>query len=96
MDIDHDANSLKSIYGGFTDVPHPEITLDFDLRKWRLMEVLLGAPSSTDSKPQHQCTKEQGCNQDEANYVGYDVIAMEEVDQFHGFFEPLLKMMGYQ
>jgi mRNA deadenylase 3'-5' endonuclease subunit Ccr4 len=95
-DTDHDANSLKSIYGGFTDVPHPEITLDFDLRKWRLMEVLLGAPSSTDSKPQHQCNKEQGCHQDTANYVGYDVIAMEEVDQFHGFFEPLLKMMGYQ
>ena len=62
---------LKSIYGGFTDIPNPEIALDFNLRRWRLMEVLLG----TDD---------------------FDIIAMEEVDQFHGFFEPLLKIMGYE
>lgn len=35
-------NKLKSIYGGFCDIPNPEISLNFSLRQWRLMEVLLG------------------------------------------------------
>jgi mRNA deadenylase 3'-5' endonuclease subunit Ccr4 len=60
----------KDIYGGFSNIPNPEIVLDFDLRRWRLMEVLL---------------------EDD-----YDIIAMEEVDRFHGFFEPLLNILGYQ
>lgn len=63
-------NSIKSVYGGFTNIPHPEIVLDFDLRKWRLVEVLLDHPT--------------------------DVIAMEEVDQYYGFFQPILDMIGYQ
>ena len=56
-------------YGGFTNIPNPEIILDFDLRCWRLMEVLL---------------------EDD-----YDIIALEEVDRFHGYFEPLLSKLGY-
>jgi mRNA deadenylase, exonuclease subunit and related nucleases len=64
-----EASSSKFVYGGFTSLPHPEITLDFDLRKWRIIEVLL------------------------ENLT--DVIAMEEVDRFHGFFQPLLDIMGY-
>lgn len=59
----------KFVFGGFTSVPHPEITLDFNLRKWRIIEVLL------------------------ENLT--DVIAMEEVDQFHGFFQPILDIVGY-
>ena len=65
-----DENSLKSIYGGFTDIPNPEIALDFDLRRWRLMEVLL---------------------EDD-----FDLIALEEVDRFHGFFEPLMNIIGHE
>jgi nocturnin len=61
--------SSKFIYGGFTSLPHPEITLDFNMRKWRVVEVLLEKMT--------------------------DVIAMEEVDHFHGFFQPLLDKIGY-
>jgi len=86
---DHDTNSLKDLYGGFTDIPHPEVTLDFQLRKWRLMEVLLGAEISSAGEKSTQHEASHGCGL-------YDVIAMEEVDQFHGFFEPLLNMLGYQ
>ena len=66
---DYKENAIKSTYGGFTDIPNPEIVLDFNLRRWRLMEILL---------------------EDD-----FDIIAMEEVDRFYGFFAPLLKMMGY-
>jgi len=86
---DHDTNSLKALYGGFTDIPHPEVTLDFQLRKWRLMEVLLGADISSAGETSTQHEANHGCGL-------YDVIAMEEVDQFHGFFKPLLNMLGYQ
>jgi mRNA deadenylase 3'-5' endonuclease subunit Ccr4 len=48
----------------------PEIILDFDLRKWRIVQVLL------------------------ENLT--DVIALEEVDQFYGFFQPLLGIIGYE
>jgi hypothetical protein len=65
-------SSAKSVYGGFTSIPHPEIILDFQLRRWRLVEVLLG------------------CNE-----IHFDVIACEEIDRFHGFFEPLMKVAGY-
>ncbi len=34
-------NKLKSTYGGFTEIPNPEISLNFSLRRWRLMEILL-------------------------------------------------------
>ena len=100
---DHDnTNSLKDLYGGFTDIPHPEVTLDFQSRKWRLVEVLLGADivssaaagetsSLTETSTQHEASHSHGCG------CGlYDVIAMEEVDQFNSFFEPLLNMLGYQ
>lgn len=34
-------DSIKNAYGGFTEIPHPEVVLDFQLRRWRIMEVLL-------------------------------------------------------
>lgn len=67
-------SSAKSVYGGFTSIPYPEILLDFQLRRWRLMEVLLGF----------------------FNQLHFDVIACEEMDRFHGFFEPLMKVAGYK
>ena len=64
----------KMTYGGFTNVAFPEIALDFSLRRWRLLEVLLGNDGS----------------------APFDVIALEEVDRFHGFFSPILRLFGYQ
>jgi hypothetical protein len=72
-------SSAKSLYGGFTSIPHPEIILDFHLRRWRLMEVLLGGAISSSS----------------SSDVHFDVIACEEIDRFHGFFEPLMTVAGY-
>lgn len=66
-------SSVKSIYGGFNSIPNPEIVLDFNLRRWRLLEVLLGNDS-----------------------LSFDIIACEEIDRFHGFFEPLMKLAGYK
>ena len=57
-------------YGGFTQLSHPEAVLDFELRKWRLMEVLLE--------------------------FDHDIIAIEEMDRYHGFFQPLLKALNYE
>ena len=66
--------SEKSIFGGFTNVAHPEIALDFSLRRWRLLEVILG--------------KNGACP--------FDIVALEEVDRFYGFFAPLMRLFGYE
>ena len=72
-----DKNSEKNCFGGFTAIKHPEIALDFNLRRWRLLEVILGSESEKDDPP-------------------FDIIAMEEVDRYRGFFAPVLKYFGYQ
>ena len=33
----------KSVYGGFTAIPNPSVALDFSLRRWRILEVVLGS-----------------------------------------------------
>jgi mRNA deadenylase 3'-5' endonuclease subunit Ccr4 len=65
-------------YGGFTELTNPEVILDFDrLRKWRLLEVILGGSDA--------CT----------NYSpAFDIVALEEVDEYHSFFEPILVKDG--
>lgn len=72
-----DKNSEKNCYGGFTEIKHPDVALDFNLRRWRLLEVMLGSLSQKDNPP-------------------FDLIAMEEVDRYRGFFAPVLKHFGYQ
>jgi Endonuclease/Exonuclease/phosphatase family len=62
-------------YGGFTSIPNPEITLDFQHRKWRILEAILGRGTETSSM--------------------FDVIAIQEMDRFYGFFEPILSLFGY-
>jgi mRNA deadenylase 3'-5' endonuclease subunit Ccr4 len=61
-------------YGGFSDVSHAEVALDFSLRKWRLLEAILGKDGE----------------------APMDIIAMEEVDRFYGFFAPLMRLFGYE
>jgi len=72
-----DKNKEKNCFGGFTEIQHPEVALDFNLRRWRLLEVMLGSQSEKDNPP-------------------FDLIAMEEVDRYRGFFAPVLKHFGYQ
>ena len=72
-------------YGGFDKVPNPEITLDFSLRRWRLLEVILSSIKDNnseidDSSPWSCCP---------------DILALEEVDRFYGFFRPALAKFGY-
>lgn len=72
-----DKNSEENCFGGFTEIKHPEVALDFSLRRWRLLEVMLGSETEKDDPP-------------------FDIIAMEEVDRYLGFFAPVLKYFGYQ
>ncbi|GAX14633.1 hypothetical protein FisN_6Lh418 [Fistulifera solaris] len=76
--INSNKNQVE-IFGGFTSIPYPEISLDFELRKWRLLEVLL--------------TSDQA---DDATFKPCDLLAVEEMDRFHGFFAPMLRLFGYQ
>jgi endonuclease/exonuclease/phosphatase family metal-dependent hydrolase len=68
-------------FGGFTKIKSPEVCLDFSLRRWRLVEVML---QQYISRP----------NGDESSLM--DIIGLQEVDRFHGFFAPILKLFGYE
>jgi mRNA deadenylase 3'-5' endonuclease subunit Ccr4 len=68
-------------YGGFDKVPHPEVVLDFSFRRWRLIEIVLSLSKDTDGN---------------SNSDGPDILAMEEVDRYYGFFQPILAKMGYE
>jgi mRNA deadenylase 3'-5' endonuclease subunit Ccr4 len=77
-------DTRKAIFGGFTEIPNPEISLDFNLRRWRIIEVLLGFGYSS--------TNIDGAMEEDSLF---DIIAMEEVDRYHGFYMPILKLFGY-
>jgi len=64
----------KNTYGGFTSVKHPEMVLNFSLRRWRVLETIIGN--------QGTCP--------------FDVVALEEVDRYYGFFSPLMRLFGYE
>ena len=64
--------SDKRDYGGFTEIVHPEIVLNFEMRRWRLLDVLL-----------------------QGGAAPYDVICVEEIDRYRGFFAPILRLFGY-
>jgi hypothetical protein len=75
--------SDKACYGGFTSIDNPEITLGFERRRWRLLEAILGGGIVSEvGKPEQNAP--------------FDLIAMEEVDRFHGFFAPALRLFGYE
>jgi endonuclease/exonuclease/phosphatase family metal-dependent hydrolase len=68
----------KQEYGGFTEIPFPSVSLDFGLRRWRLLEVILGTSVSADSS--------SSC----------DLIALQEIDRYRGFFAPIMRLFGYE
>jgi len=61
-------------YGGFSSLPHRDVSLDFSRRRWRLLEVLLGSRGE----------------------APFELIALQEVDRFYGFFAPVLRLFGYE
>lgn len=69
-------------YGGFTELTKPEVILDFDrLRKWRLLEEILGGNDACISDGRLKSP-------------AFDILALEEVDEYHSFFEPILVKNG--
>jgi endonuclease/exonuclease/phosphatase family metal-dependent hydrolase len=68
----------KQVYGGFSEIPVPSVSLDFGLRRWRLLEVILGTMVSADSS--------SSC----------DLIALQEIDRYRGFFAPIMRLFGYE
>jgi mRNA deadenylase 3'-5' endonuclease subunit Ccr4 len=86
---DSGEDSLKNNYGGFSQIGHPDVCLDFSLRRWRLLEVILGLSSIEPF--------EKGQDTSSNHYEGmFDILAMEEMDRFRGFFAPLLRLFGYE
>ena len=76
-------------FGGFTALTHPEVCLDYSNRRWRILEVLLGKFC------REQAAKEYNSS-DDGGSCPFDIIGMEEVDRFGGFFAPALSLFGYQ
>ena len=75
-DDSNDINDSQDTgYGGFTEVPNPNICLDFNLRRWRLVEVILGGGIFMDNQ--------------------FDIIGLEEVDRYYGFFQPIMTLFEY-
>jgi nocturnin len=68
-------------FGGFT-LPNPEVSLDFNLRKWRLLEEISGG--SIENSPD--------INQGQ---IMPDIIACQENDHHQDFFGPILQTYGF-
>ena len=82
----------KAVFGGFTAVPSPEICLDYSNRKWRILETIVGGSSYREATGD----AEQADNSKSHRTCLFDIIVMEEVDRFDGFFAPALALFGYQ
>ena len=84
----HDGN-----YGGFTHLIRPDIALDYDHRKWRLLSILLGGGIVHDeSTTQKLVGNISGYNHQRMQDLDapFDILAMQEVDDYHAFWHPLL------
>lgn len=78
-------------YGGFTHSSQPQIVLDYELRKWRLVHVLLGGGlvERSESVAKIGAVVDRVNSIDEAG-LPFDIVALQEVDDFHFFWCPLL------
>jgi hypothetical protein len=85
MDTNVVSNTMdeEAYYGGFVTVSNPEVVFDWNnIRKWRLLHVLLGGGLQTSSSTTTTTTTQQ--------QPIFDILALQEVDEFNSFFEPLL------
>jgi mRNA deadenylase 3'-5' endonuclease subunit Ccr4 len=81
MDTNVIPNTMEeeAYYGGFVNVSNPEVVFDWNnIRKWRLLHVLLGGGLQTSSTT---TTQQQPI---------FDILALQEVDEYNSFFQPLL------
>jgi endonuclease/exonuclease/phosphatase family metal-dependent hydrolase len=87
----------KDVYGGFDAVLEPSVVLDFAAaRRWRLLEVILGGGrTATTSGSNHDNNQEEEGAHNHRPLL-FDLIALEEVDRFYGFFAPALQLFGYE
>ena len=76
------AISNPNEFGGFDKVIHPEICLNYDFRRWRILEVILGGVNTNTKEPNFPMSP--------------DILGVEEIDNFHSFFLPVLAKVGYQ
>jgi len=79
-------------YGGFRNVTSPEVVFDYNVRKWRLLHVLLGGglTSSTDTSHCHRDRISTSTTQQQQQQPTFDIIALQEMDEYNSFFRPLL------
>mmetsp|Transcript_28627 Transcript_28627/g.43996 ORF Transcript_28627/g.43996 Transcript_28627/m.43996 type:complete len:451 (+) Transcript_28627:30-1382(+) len=70
-------------YGGFVGTKNPELVLDFVHRRWRILEVLLTTHDENNNPGEGGCRER------------YNIMAVEEMDRYYGFFMPILKLFGY-
>ena len=75
------AISNPNAFGGFDKVVHPEICLNYNLRRWRILEVILGGVNNNTTKSDFQMSP--------------DILGVEEIDNFYSFFQPCLSRFGY-
>lgn len=67
-------------YGGFTHLSAPEVIMDFGrIRKWRLLQTILGGGVTDDVRTILDDTNPQ-----------FDILALEELDEYYSFIRPLL------
>ncbi len=71
-------------YGGFVGVQNPEVVLDFDVRKWRLLHVLLGGGLREDEESGSEMTD------GDDSRPAFDIVALEEADEYNSFFRRVL------
>jgi mRNA deadenylase 3'-5' endonuclease subunit Ccr4 len=72
-------------YGGFTHLTQPEVVLNYDLRKWRLLHVLLGGGIVGNCKEETE-----NCQFQQDSIDPFDIVALQEVDDYYSFWHPLL------
>jgi endonuclease/exonuclease/phosphatase family metal-dependent hydrolase len=90
-------SSGKDVYGGFDAVLEPSVVLDFAAaRRWRLLEVMLGGGGSASSGTNHDNNQEEEEEAHNLQPLLFDLIALEEVDHFYGFFAPALQLFDYE
>jgi len=78
--------SKKSAKKGRNQEHENDPAVDFSLRRWRILEVLLGLNVAQSSKTNAPTESFSGV---------FDIIALQEIDRFHSFFQPMMNIMGY-
>ena len=76
-------------YGGFTHLTRPEVVLDYELRKWRLIQVLLGGGLANGGGIDQYIKGVIRGHQREEVDLPFDIMALQEVDDY-AFWHSLL------